>query len=340
MTFMLLAFICGALILYLLLAGADFGAGIVELMARFDREGRPPEKTAYDALGPVWEANHIWLIIVVTILFVGFPHGYADLSITLHIPIFLALIGIIMRGSMFAFRHYDARKPEAKGETFGWIFDVNSLLSPFFLGVVAGALTCPLDLTGEPGFYERYIHSWLRPVPIASGVLTCTLCGCFGALFLSLEQKDSRERTRYADYANRSLEVTLAAAVLLVIAAARQLGLSTIHPFSTLLALGAIVVGTTLRLRHTQFQPWPTRLLAGVLSSLVVLSWAAAQYPWFHRWGTDTAPEGLMLMDAAAPANTLRSLVIVLILAGALIFPALGYLFAILKQPFQEEGRK
>src|ERR1700709_25331 len=107
MLYVVIAFLFLAIVLYFLLGGADFGAGIIELFTS-EKNRSDTRKTMYQAIGPIWEANHMWLIIAVVILFVGFPGIYATVSVHLHIPLVIMLMGIIARGTAFSFRNYDA----------------------------------------------------------------------------------------------------------------------------------------------------------------------------------------------------------------------------------------
>src|SRR3954464_3166981 len=126
----LIIFILGiSFLLYTLLGGADFGAGIIETFA-----GKREEKTISKAIAPVWEANHVWLILAVVILFTGFPLVYSSLSLVLHIPLMLVLIGIIFRGSAFTFRHYDI-KEERPYRMYSFFFKASSFITPMFLGI-------------------------------------------------------------------------------------------------------------------------------------------------------------------------------------------------------------
>src|SRR3954468_20285516 len=128
-------FLCFAILLYFLLGGADFGAGIIELFTSDPNKNRT-RRTMYQAMGPIWEANHMWLIIAVVILFVGFPRIYTQMSIYLHIPILIMLMGIIARGTAFTFRNYDAIKGERTQNLYNHIFVYSSFVTPLFLGLI------------------------------------------------------------------------------------------------------------------------------------------------------------------------------------------------------------
>ena len=130
-------YLCFSILLYLLLGGADFGAGIIEMITS-PRHIRRTRKTLYHAIGPIWEANHMWLIIAIVILFVGYPLIYSILSVHLHIPLVIMLMGIVARGTAFTFRHYDAVQ-DSMQEIYNRIFVWSSFVTPLFLGIIAGS---------------------------------------------------------------------------------------------------------------------------------------------------------------------------------------------------------
>ena len=173
MLWVIIPFLGLSLLLYCLLAGADFGAGVLEIF--MGRENRRAQREIIDrALGPVWEANHIWLILIVVILFMGFPTVYSRVSTNLHLPLTAMLLGIIARGCSFTFRHYDAVKGRSQ-RSYTLFFIYSSVWTPFCLGVVTGALV-PGGITAAPsGYLEGYVWPWLRPFPLALGGFTVCL---------------------------------------------------------------------------------------------------------------------------------------------------------------------
>jgi len=136
MIYVVMVYLWVALLLYLLLGGADFGAGIIELFTSEDNRAKT-RKISYEAIGPIWEANHMWLIIAIVILFVGFPTIYSTMSVHLHIPLVIMLLGIIARGTAFAFRNYDA-VVDSMQKVYNRIFVYSSFITPLFLGIIAG----------------------------------------------------------------------------------------------------------------------------------------------------------------------------------------------------------
>src|SRR5690606_11405378 len=182
MLYIVIAYLWASICLYILLGGADFGAGIVELVSK-PKHRKTVRNIMYEAIGPIWEANHMWLIIAIVILFVGFPVIYSTISVYLHIPLVCMLLGIIARGSAFVFRNYDAERDEILT-----IFTSNvmysSLITPFFLGVIAAsAVSAQIDLQAGR-FVEAYVWSWLNWFSISVGVFTASICAFLASIFI------------------------------------------------------------------------------------------------------------------------------------------------------------
>src|SRR3954454_3726871 len=179
-------------VLYTLLGGADFGAGIIETFA-----GRREESTISRAIAPVWEANHVWLILAVVILFTGFPLVYSSLSLVLHIPLMLVLIGIIFRGSAFTFRHYDVGYGRSH-DFYRLLFNASSVITPMFLGITLGAMILG-RITFDPsqGFYAVFVSPWLNLFCFTMGIFSTSLFTYIAAVFLIPEAKAAGERRKY-----------------------------------------------------------------------------------------------------------------------------------------------
>src|SRR6195952_439882 len=157
MLYVVIGFLWISILLYLLFGGADFGAGIIELFTT-KKNREQTSKTMYRAIGPIWEANHMWLIIAIVILFVGFPVIYTTISVHLHIPLAIMLLGIIARGTAFAFRNYDAVIDDMQ-KIYNKIFVYSSFITPLFLGIIAGsAVSGAIDLKAH-NFWDAYIFS-------------------------------------------------------------------------------------------------------------------------------------------------------------------------------------
>ena len=180
------AFMLVALTVYALLGGADFGAGFWDLTARGDRAEARRELIAH-AIGPVWEANHVWLIIVVVLLFTGFPAAFSAIMTGLHVPLSLMLVMIVLRGSAFTFRSYD--NTEAGKHRWNRVFSVPSVLTPILLGSIIGAIASGA-VGSPPGGTLPLFSTWLAPFPIVVGLFTLALFAYLAAVYLTLEATD------------------------------------------------------------------------------------------------------------------------------------------------------
>jgi len=313
---------------YVLLAGADFGGGVWDLLASGPRRADQRAVIA-EAIGPIWEANHVWLILVIVLLFTCFPPAFAMLATTLHIPLTLMLIGIVLRGSAFTFRAHhgpDSTMPLR----WGRVFAITSALSPVFLGVCLGALASgAIPQAGKTGFYAGFIAPWLTPFCFGVGVLTLTLFAFLAAVYLTVE---ARELALQEDFRRRALgaaiAVFVAAGGTLALAlpgaplVGRGLSASTralpLHVATGVAAVSAIGALWVRRYRVA-------RVAAAAQVSLILWGWARAQYPY-------VVPPAFTIAEAAAPALTL-TLILWALAAGALVlFPSLAYLFRVFKR--------
>ncbi len=163
-----------SIVFYVLFGGADFGAGVLEILS-----GKGDRETIANAIGPVWEANHVWLILVVVILFMAFPKVYATMSVHLHIPLLIMLVGIVLRGTTFTYMHYDAIKDETNN-IYNAVFKFSSVLTPFFLGMIAGAATLGRINPEAEHFVEAFIAPWFNLFSASVGLFTVTLFTIFG----------------------------------------------------------------------------------------------------------------------------------------------------------------
>ena len=314
-----------ALVLYALLGGADYGGGVWDLLARGPRASAQRDLIAH-SIGPVWEANHVWLVLAVVLLFVCFPPAFARMGTELHIPLTLALVGIVLRGSAFTFRSYDLRHDEAQ-RRFGRVFAIASVGTPLLLGVVLGAIASG-RLRTSGSFAERFVQPWLAPFPLAVGAFALVLFAYLAAVYLTLETDDAdlQEIFRRRALVSGLLAGVLALTVFLLAGSGAptiRRGLaSSPWTWPLQLATAAAALGALAGLAGRRFHL--ARLCAGTQVGLIVLGWGAAQYPRLIE------PD-LTLRSAAAPEATLR-LVAWALLAGALVLiPSLLYLFKVFK---------
>jgi len=176
--------ILAALTAYVLLGGADFGGGVWDLLASGPRKARQRDLIAH-AIGPVWEANHVWLILAIVLLFTCFPRAFATMAVGLHVPLTLMLIGIVLRGSAFVFQSY--------GGGGGRVFATASLVTPVLLGICVGAVASGTVWFGvrDGTFVTSFIRSWFTPFAFAVGIFTLACFAFLAAVYLTLEAKDT-----------------------------------------------------------------------------------------------------------------------------------------------------
>jgi cytochrome bd ubiquinol oxidase subunit II len=320
-----------ALVVYAVLGGADFGGGIWDLFATGPRKHAQRDAIAH-AMGPVWEANHVWLIFVIVIIFSAFPAAYAALSIALFVPFHLVLLGIILRGAAFVFRAYSPESARTTGSgpagrRWGAIFGAASVMTPVLLGMCLGAVSSGgiLMLDGSV-VINGQVPAWLQPVSLLIGALALSLCAYLAAVFLANEtagalREDFRTRALLAGTAVVGLS---AIALPLVRAEARHLWDGLIGgPATPVLIPGviaALLSGWWLRQRRYRL----ARVSAVVQIACLLAGWAIAQSPYIIY-------PGLTLAQAAAPQSTLVFILWTTPVGMALLIPSLWYLFRVFK---------
>lgn len=321
------AFLGLSLLLYAVLGGADFGAGILEC-ALGPRRREDQRAVITQALGPVWEANHMWLILALVILFNGFPRAFSQLCISFHLPLLALLVGIVLRGCAFTFRHYDAPHDRSHA-AYTAVFAGSSALTPFMLGVVAGGMM--LGRIVQAGTYaERFVAPWANGLSAALGGFVCALFAFLAAVYLVGETSDPELRAIFARRAKVANGVSVAAG-LLVFGAAQAEGLPLLARFLAdpvslaCMAAATLVLVPLWRCLTSRRAAW-ARLLAAGQVGLVLLGWFKLQYPTLIA-----GPVPITLANSAAPAATLRPLLGALIVGAVLIFPALYYLLRVFK---------
>jgi len=312
---------------YVLMGGADFGGGVWDLFASGPRKQQQRALIA-EAIGPIWEANHVWLILVVVLLFVCFPAVFARISVALHIPLTLMLIGIVLRGSAFTFRTYDSQRDDVQ-RRWGLLFSWASLITPLLLGVSAGAVAAgSLPAATPTDFVEGFVAPWLQPFPFAVGTLALTLMAYLAAVYLTVEAFDGDLQDDFRRRAIASgVAVFLVAMMTLALARGgaplvwRGLTSSRWAPlYHAMVAAAALTAFWALFTRRTRL----ARMAAAAQASLILWGWAAVQYPYL-------IPSDLTIENSAAPPATLKLVVIALIAGLVLLVPSLVYLFRVFK---------
>jgi cytochrome d ubiquinol oxidase subunit II len=317
-----------------LFGGADFGGGVWDLLASGPRRERQREVIAH-AIGPIWEANHVWLILAIVLTFTCFAPVYARLGTILHIPLTLMLVGIVLRGSAFTFRTYDTRGDAAQ-RRWGRTFASASVFTPVLLGVSIGAVASgrvrPVNMSG---FVSQFVQPWLTPFALSVGLLALTLFAFLAAVFLTMETHDPE---LCEDFRRRALgagvAVFFASALVLLLshnaAPLVRTGLmasSWALPLHLATGMSAVVVLAALWFRRFRL----ARVAAGLQVSLIFWGWALAQYPLL-------VPPDLTIANSAAPESTLRLVLVALAIGGAVLLPSLWYLFQVFKTAPADPG--
>jgi cytochrome d ubiquinol oxidase subunit II len=307
---------------YAIFGGADYGAGVWDLLAGSGARSQRVRAQIDRSIGPVWEANHVWLILVLVVLWTAFPPLFSAIMTTLYIPLALAALGIVLRGSGFAFRHAlpgPVQRPASR------VFGISSLVTPFFLGTVVGAIASgevPAGGDGDP------TGSWIGFLPLVTGALFVLVTAYTAAVFLVRDSGAAGDRELRDYFARRALVAAVvagAAAVIGVIALhadARYVydgltswpGIALVIVSGTcgLAALGLLVTGRSLGLRAA----------AVGAGTAVIWGYFAAVFPY-------VLPTSLKISEAAADSATLTTVIVVFVAAVLLVVPSLALLYVL-----------
>jgi cytochrome d ubiquinol oxidase subunit II len=317
--------------IYAVFGGADFGAGLWSLLAGGGDRGRRPRELIDWAIGPVWEANHVWLIFVIVVLWTGFSSAFEAIFSTLFIPLSLAALGIVLRGSGFAFQHA-ARRPWGRVVAVT-LFGLASVLTPFFMGTVVGAVVGGRVPVGNAT--GNSVTSWLNPLSCVIGALFVATCAYLAAVFLVSDARRAGARDLERYFRSRALVAAVVSGALAVV------GLVALHQdasyvFNRLktdalpLVILSVVCGIgVLVLLFRDVRRGPRALAVGAVAA-VIWGWAVAQYPYL-------LPQTLTIDQAAAPNETLTWLLAVVGAAVLLVVPSIGLLFTLVQRNLVEE---
>jgi cytochrome d ubiquinol oxidase subunit II len=328
---------------YALFGGADFGAGFWDLVAGGAERGERPRAAIQRSLTPVWEANHVWLIFILVVLWTAFPPAFSAVFTTLYVPIALAALGIVLRGAGFAFRKSIVGLSGRRAA--GASFAISSLLTPFFMGAVVGAIASgevPAEGDGAP------FSSWLAPLPLLTGAIFVASGAYLAAVFLVGDARRHGEDDLERYFARRALGAALFAG------AAAFAGLFALHsearyvfdrlteqglPLVIASALcGLALLATLLRSmglkRDDASRNRPVvrvlmRPLAAGAVIAVIWGWGVAQFPYL-------LPSSLRIDQAAAPDPTLVTIFVVFVVAAILVLPSLGLLYVLSQRDLLE----
>lgn len=316
-----MVFVLVGLALYTVLGGADFGAGMQELTAGRGPHGERIREFAHDAMAPVWEANHVWLVFVLTVLWTAYPTAFGSIASTLSIPLFIAAVGIILRGAAYAVRSGATQPREL--DAIDMLFAASSLLTPFAMGTMVGGIASGRVPVGNAA--GDLVTSWVNPISLLTGTLAVATSAYLAAVFLAADARRHGDIEMTRSFRDRAL---LAAVVAGVTAIA---GLVVLHsdapriydglvsgdglvPLIISMASGVATLALVVKGRFEL-----ARAGAALAVAAIIAGWAAAQQP--------IVLPGLTIEQAAAPNDTLVLVVVAVLVGAVLLFPSLGLLF-------------
>jgi cytochrome d ubiquinol oxidase subunit II len=303
---------------YTVLAGADFGAGLWTLLAvGRSASARRLRDEARHAMGPVWEANHVWLIFVLVIAWTAYPVAYGSITSTLAAPLLIAAIGIIFRGAAYALRGALDESRFAE-----YLFALSSVLTPFALGTAVGAIAIGRVPVGNA--LGNPVTSWLNPACVLIGALAVVFSGYLAAVYLAADSRRGPGDDTLADaFRRRALAAglvcgALALAGLLVM---RRSGLNLTHGVALGLVCVSAAAGLATLLLCWRYRFGLARVTAALAVAAVVVGWAAGQAP--------RLLPGLTVVQAAAGRATLVALIVAVVCGAVVLVPSLGLLYTL-----------
>ena len=312
-----------AITAYALFGGADFGAGFWDLTAGGAVTGKRPRALIEHSIGPVWEANHVWLIFCLVVLWTAFSEVFGSVMLTLFVPLTLAALGIVLRGSSFAFRKVLVRTPQQR--VFGGLFAISSVIVPYCMGAVAGAIASGRVPSG--GKAGDPWSSWVNPTSILGGVLAVTVCSYLAAVYLVWDSRRLSDDAMVEYFRKRAVVAAVVAGVvafagIFVLRAdatyvfhgltSRALPLVILSGLCGLISLWMLVHGA-----HRG-----ARVLSAGAVATVIWAWGVAQWEYI-------LPTSLKVSDAAAPSATLTAVLVVFGVAAVTIIPSLAFLYVL-----------
>lgn len=305
---------------YALFAGADFGGGIWDLLAGSTQRGRRPRAAIDASVTPVWEGNQTWIVLGIVFVFTAWPSAFAAIMTSLFVPLSLALLGILLRGIGFSFRH------EAGGvrteQLAGALFAASSLLAPFFLGVTVGAVATGRVRTDSAG---NVANAWINPTALTTGVLFVAACAYVSAVYLIGDSHRRSDEAMVRYFSRRAVVAGMATGALagLNLVFLHSGAPYVFHRLTTSalpLVIVSVVAGAIALVLVAVRRLWLLRISAGIAVSAVVAAWGYAQYPY-------VLPTSLSLRQGSAPAMSLNAEIAVMGMAAVFVLPSFVYLY-------------
>ena len=312
-----------AVVAYAVFGGADFGAGFWDLTAGGPERGARPRAIIEHSIGPVWEANHVWLIFIFVILWTSFPKAYASIMLTLFVPLMIAALGIVLRGVSFAFRK--AVVTTRNRRLFGAGFAASSVLVPYCMGAIVGGIASGRVPAG--GRAGDPVDSWINPTSVVGGVLAVAAVAYLSAVYLVWDAR-RLDQSDMAEYFRRRAVVSALVVVAIAVAGAFVLRADAAYLFDGLTTRARQVLilstacGAGALLLLVRGAARGARALALAAIAAAVISWGVAQSPYI-------LPESMTFTAAAAPSGTLTAVLAVAVLAAVVVLPGFVLLYVL-----------
>ncbi len=331
---MSLADVCAAILLvgitlYAIFGGADFGAGLWDLVAGGAERGERPRAQIEHSIGPVWEANHVWLIFILVVAWTAFGPAFAAVMSTLFVPLALAALGIVFRGSGFAFRK--AVSGLAARRAAGAAFALSSVLTPFFLGTAIGGIASgrvPAHGTGDR------LTSWCNGISITIGLLFVATCAYLSAVLLTVDARrvapDLERHFRVRALGAAVIAGALAVAGLVVLHSDARYVFDGLTGKALPLTIVSAVLGAAALVALVRGAPRGTRVLAAGAVTAIIWGWGVGQRPYL-------LPKSLTIDQAAGDHSSLVAVLVVFLVAVAVVLPSLGLLYVLAQRGMVQE---
>ncbi len=329
--FVVLAFLALSLLAYVLCGGADFGVGILELFSRTPARRQELRRTGERAIAPIWEANHVWIIVALVILFVGFPAIHVALTTYLGIPMLIMLGGIVIRGTAFTFRYYDVDEDRATERVWSALFRIGSLIVPLLFGHLAAAMSRGQLPQAPKGVLDAYFAPWLGWFPLATGIFTTVIFAWLAAVFLTGELSGEARKSMVRKARWLTLGTVVSGGVVSFTALLEGVpwfldgfGKPAVYAAVVCATVAVVCLWFNLPSAHA----WRTRIFTGAVVTSILGGYWGAVYPVGLEL-RERAP--LTWHAAAAPTASLDALAWALVVAALLVLPALVWLYKLFK---------
>lgn len=322
-----------AIIGYAIFGGADFGAGFWDLTAGGADRGERPREVIDHSIGPVWEANHVWLIFVFVVLWTCFPEAYASIMLTMFVPLSIAALGVLMRGSSFAFRH--ALLDTRDRRVFGAVFAASSVLVPYCLGAIAGGIAS--GRVPDGGVAGDPVDSWVNPTSILGGILAVCVVAFLAATFLVWDARRLADDAMVGYFRRRAIAGAIVSGAvafggIFVLSSDADYLFDGLTSRGLVFVIAAALCGVAALWLLVRSRHRGARLMAVGAVASVIVAWGVAQWDYL-------LPETLTVEAGAADSATIWTVVVVTVLAVVFVFPAFGLLYALdQKGLLPEEG--